>query len=88
MQGKISLIWKWNEINCLSSYFLRKAREFVVHYGFDGLDLDYEFPDASDKNDFALWVKEIKTEFQPYDLEVRFYKLKSISNFSFQSFLH
>ena len=50
--------------------FFRKAREFVMQYGFDGLDLDYEFPDASDKNDFAIWVKGIKAEFQPYDLEV------------------
>ena len=57
-------------MNCLSNNFLRKAREFVMQYGFDGLDLDYEFPDASDKNDFAIWVKEIKTEFQPYNLEV------------------
>ena len=54
----------------LSYSFFRKAREFVVQHGFDGLDLDYEFPDASDKNDFAQWVKEIKTEFQPYNLEV------------------
>ena len=50
-----------------------------MQYGFDGLDLDYEFPDASDKNDFAQWVKEIKTEFQPYNLEVHFIFLYPIS---------
>ena len=39
-------------------------------YGFDGIDLDYEFPDASDKSNFATWVQDIKNEFQPYGLEV------------------
>ena len=54
-----------------------------MQYGFDGLDLDYEFPDASDKNDFALWVKEIKIEFQPYDLEVIRLSLSPCQNFHF-----
>ena len=52
--------------------YFRKAREFVQQHGFDGLDLDYEFPDASDKANFALWVRDISNEFQPYGLEVHF----------------
>ena len=49
----------------------RKAREFVTKYGFDGLDLDYEFPEVEDKTNFALWVKDISEEFKPFGLEVR-----------------
>ena len=32
--------------------------------------MDYEFPDASDKVNFAEWVKDIKAEFQQYNYEV------------------
>ena len=55
----------------LYNFYFRKAREFVQQHGFDGLDLDYEFPDASDKANFALWVRDISNEFQPYGLEVQ-----------------
>ena len=50
--------------------FFRKALDFVKQHGFDGIDLDYEFPDASDKVNFAEWVKDIKTVFQPEGYEV------------------
>ena len=42
---------------------------------FSNMDLmvwTYEFPDASDKANFALWVRDISNEFQPYGLEVHF----------------
>ena len=29
-------------------------------HNFDGLDLDYEFPVASDKDNFGLFVKELR----------------------------
>ena len=51
-------------------FFFRRAREFVQQHGFDGLDLDYEFPDASDKANFALWVRDISNEFKHCGLEV------------------
>ncbi len=39
-------------------------------WGFDGLDLDYEYPDAGDKANFALFVKELKESFKPHGYEV------------------
>jgi chitinase len=32
-------------------------------YGFEGLDLDFEFPDAADKTNFATWVRELRNKF-------------------------
>ena len=29
-------------------------------HNFDGIDLDYEFPVASDKDNFGLFVKELR----------------------------
>ena len=36
--------------------FPRSARAMLLEYGFDGLDLDFEFPAAQDKANFATWV--------------------------------
>ena len=40
----------------------------MTQYGFDGLDLDYEYPDAADKVNFATWVRELKADLGPRGL--------------------
>jgi len=53
--------------------FIAHVVEFIEKYGFDGLDLDWEYPKCwqvdcskgpeSDKEAFALWVKELRAAF-------------------------
>lgn len=50
--------------------FVKSAVEFLQKYDFDGLDLDYEYPNAGDKVHYAKWVKELKTAFEPYGYEL------------------
>ena len=55
--------------------FISHVIEFMEKYDFDGLDLDWEYPKCwqvdcnkgpdSDKEAFALWVKELKEAFRP-----------------------
>ena len=55
--------------------FVKHVVEFIEEHGFDGLDLDWEYPKCwqvdcskgpdSDKENFALWVKELKEAFKP-----------------------
>ena len=49
---------------------LRSAVEFLQKWNFDGLDLDYEYPNAGDKNAFGKFVKELKIAFEPFGYEV------------------
>ncbi|XP_068222684.1 probable chitinase 10 isoform X2 [Palaemon carinicauda] len=58
--------------------FINHVIEFIKKYNFDGLDLDWEYPvcwqvdckkgPKSDKENFALWVKELKEAFEPHGL--------------------
>ncbi|KAK7070519.1 Cht3p [Halocaridina rubra] len=58
--------------------FISHVIEFIKKYNFDGLDLDWEYPvcwqvdckkgPKSDKENFALWVRELKEAFKPHGL--------------------
>ncbi|KAL1512585.1 hypothetical protein ABEB36_002154 [Hypothenemus hampei] len=53
--------------------FIQSALTFVQTHGFDGLDLDWEYParrdgQAQDKENFALLVKELYEVFNPLGL--------------------
>ena len=48
----------------------RSAQSMLKEYKFDGLDLDFEFPQAQDKTNFALWVKELKADLTPHGYEL------------------
>ena len=50
--------------------FVRSALDMIEEYGFDGLDLDYEFPDAADRTNFASWVSDLRAEFGTRGLEL------------------
>jgi len=53
--------------------FVKHVVEFIETHGFDGLDLDWEYPKCwqvacdkgpeSDRESFALWVKELRAAF-------------------------
>jgi chitinase len=38
------------------------ALAILQAYGFEGLDLDYEYPDSGDKTNFATWVSELRAK--------------------------
>merc|ERR1711992_84550 len=56
--------------------FVNKAVEFIEKWGFEGLDLDWEYPKcwqvdcsagpSSDKENFAALVKELRAAFDPH----------------------
>ncbi|KAK0406734.1 hypothetical protein QR680_018770 [Steinernema hermaphroditum] len=47
----------------LRKTFINSAIEWADQYGFDGIDLDWEFPTAGDKANFAVLIKQMKVSF-------------------------
>uniref|UniRef100_A0A1I8QE20 chitinase n=1 Tax=Stomoxys calcitrans TaxID=35570 RepID=A0A1I8QE20_STOCA len=55
--------------------FIQTTLNFIRQYGFDGLDLDWEYPVqrgglAADKQNFVTLLKELKEELGRYNLEL------------------
>ncbi|XP_064104243.1 LOW QUALITY PROTEIN: probable chitinase 10 [Macrobrachium nipponense] len=52
--------------------FSQQAVKFLTQHGFDGLDLNWEFPayqgSGMDKEGFRLWVKQLRKAFIPQNL--------------------
>ena len=44
----------------LRTKFIEDALNFLETHNFDGIDLDYEFPVEDDKDNFGLFVKELR----------------------------
>ncbi|XP_053662726.1 chitinase-3-like protein 1 [Anopheles marshallii] len=47
--------------------FARNAVSFLQQYRFDGMDIDWEYPDAEDKANFVLFLQELAKAFAPYN---------------------
>jgi chitinase len=45
--------------------FVSQAVTFISQYGFDGLDLDYEYPSSADKAGFTSLVTSLRAAFTP-----------------------
>lgn len=48
---------------------------YLVHYGFDGIDMDWEYPTlrggiSADKTNFVELLKELKAQLKPWNLLV------------------
>lgn len=59
----------------LRTNFIRTALEMVQKYNFDGLDLDWEYPNRydsvygpADVNNFSELLKELRQEFDKHGL--------------------
>lgn len=58
----------------LREKFINHVIPFLKNFDFDGLDLDWEYPSyehggrPQDKDNFGIFVRELKTAFEPYNL--------------------
>lgn len=54
------------------SKFVSEAVKLVLEYGFDGLDLDWEYPgyewNPNDKQGFTAWLVDLRKAFDPHGL--------------------
>ncbi|NP_001034516.3 chitinase 2 precursor [Tribolium castaneum] len=49
----------------LRANLIASSFEYFEKYGFNGLDIDWEYPEAKDKENFITLLREIKEAFQP-----------------------
>lgn len=61
----------------LRQNFINSIIDLILEYGFDGMDLDWEYPAQRDStngeadiDNFSTLLKEIRTEFDKYGLSV------------------
>lgn len=47
----------------IRSNFIKNLKEFLKNWGFDGLDLSYQFPQINEREGFAVWAKNIRKAF-------------------------
>ncbi|GLH06128.1 Probable chitinase 2 [Gryllus bimaculatus] len=71
-EGSVTFSKVANDAN-LRSAFAKNAANFVLQYGFDGFDIDWEYPAsrggaASDYEAYALMLKELRSVFDHHGL--------------------